>query len=105
MNPRNTQILEAVRGGASYDETAAKLGVTRNVVAGVCYRAGIGIGTGGFCGRKGEKNPSAKLNSSDVIEIRRRYKFGNGNQLASEFGVTLRSILNVAHGDTWKHLT
>ena len=47
-NPdRNARIVAMVEGGASYTDTAAAMGVTRNVVAGACFRAGLDIGREG----------------------------------------------------------
>lgn len=41
---RNEKILSGVRSGETYDQVAARLGVTRNVVAGVCKRADLRTG-------------------------------------------------------------
>ena len=41
---RNAQILKAVESGMSYDKAAEELGTTRNVVSGVCRRAGLKTG-------------------------------------------------------------
>lgn len=44
---RNARIVAMVEGGASYTDTAAAMGITRNVVAGACFRAGLDIGREG----------------------------------------------------------
>jgi hypothetical protein len=41
---RNARIVRMVEGGQTYTDTAAAMGVTRNVVAGVCSRAGCVVG-------------------------------------------------------------
>lgn len=40
---RNAAILDAIGRGSSYGEVAQALGLKRNVVAGVCKRAGVKI--------------------------------------------------------------
>ena len=42
---RNQKILAFVASGGTYDEAAAQFNVTRCVVAGVCRRAGLKVGT------------------------------------------------------------
>lgn len=44
MSDRNEQIIAAVKSGMTYDEAAAEFKVTRNVVAGICHRAGVKVG-------------------------------------------------------------
>ena len=47
MSDRNREIVRQRAAGKTYDAIAAKLGLTRNTVAGVCARAGrIGNRTG-----------------------------------------------------------
>jgi len=41
---RNQKILDFVANGGTYDEAAAMFNVTRNVVGGICYRAGLKVG-------------------------------------------------------------
>lgn len=49
---RNSRMLSWVKAGATYKETANLFGVTRNVVAGVCMRAGLKVGSGEENGRR-----------------------------------------------------
>ncbi len=52
----------------------------------------------------GEKNGSAKLTTSNVNEIRIRFKRegrGSGTRLAKEFGVCESTISNIVHGKRW----
>lgn len=41
---RNERIVNAVRDGLTYRQAAEMFGVTRNVVAGACKRAGLKVG-------------------------------------------------------------
>lgn len=54
---------------------------------------------------KGEKNKQAKLNSSQVIEIRNRWKNNESPTfLAKEFNVSVSNIQDIVRYRTWKHL-
>jgi hypothetical protein len=52
----------------------------------------------------GTRHPGAKLTEADVLEIRRRYRLGNGKVLGKEFGVTYKMIHLIVRGLNWKHL-
>lgn len=54
----------------------------------------------------GEGLPQHKLNTKQVIEIRRRYALGDVTQtaLAKEFGVSRRAIGFIVTGQRWAHL-
>lgn len=54
----------------------------------------------------GEKNAQAKLNETQVIEIKEKYNSGNytQRQLADEYDMGRTSIRRILDGDTWKHL-
>jgi hypothetical protein len=55
---------------------------------------------------KGSKNPFAKLNTKQVIEIRKRVAAGEPHKLLAEyFGVAVDHIAAVAHHRAWKHVT
>lgn len=50
----------------------------------------------------GEKNPSAKLRTIDVIEARRLVKAGHSLRVVAEkFGVTKQAIWRIKKGQTW----
>lgn len=55
---------------------------------------------------RGEDHHQAKLNDESVVWIRTAYAKGGTslNQLAREFGVSKRSILNIVHRRVWKHI-
>jgi len=53
---------------------------------------------------KGELSPRAKLTVSQVKEIRKRYKWGNGKLLAAEFGVAHQTISEIITRRNWKHI-
>lgn len=56
-------------------------------------------------GRKGGENPSAKLNSHSVIEIRRKHAAGiKMKDLVSEYKVHRSTILCIIKRKTWKHI-
>ena len=54
----------------------------------------------------GAKNPSKKLNISDVIEIRYLYSTGgySSRTLGNLFQVTKDTILHIVNRKTWKHI-
>jgi hypothetical protein len=53
----------------------------------------------------GNKHPSARLTSDQVLDIRLRYAKGvSMYALAKEFGCTLPNISNIVHRRTWKHI-
>jgi hypothetical protein len=55
---------------------------------------------------RGERAGPAKLTSSQVMEIRRRYRSGGVYQhdLAREYGVAKHTIQAICSGATWAHL-
>ena len=56
-------------------------------------------------GPKGETHHSAKLTAKDVREIRRRsHAFGEGIELAMEFGVSNCTISKIVLRRTWKSI-
>lgn len=53
----------------------------------------------------GEGHPSAKLNDSKVIEVRRLYAAGRSvRSLAKEYGLSWKAIGRIVKGTAWKHL-
>lgn len=54
--------------------------------------------------RAGEKCPSHKLRTADVVEIRRLYdlKLATHQKLADQFGVTRSNISYILSGRTWR---
>jgi hypothetical protein len=53
---------------------------------------------------RGEDNPCARLTEQQVIEIRHRYRRGNGLQLAREYGVSGAAISLIVNGKMWAHV-
>lgn len=53
---------------------------------------------------KGEKCHMAVLAASQVNEIRKRYKRGNGRALAREYGVHFGTISAIVVRKSWRHL-
>lgn len=56
--------------------------------------------------RRGENNPIAKLTEAGVLDIRRRYWFGNEQQrdLALEYGICQPTVGKIVSGKTWAHV-
>jgi len=54
---------------------------------------------------RGESNPNAKLNPSQVLEIRRLHGAGcNKVKLAKQFGIGVSGIKKICYRITWKHI-
>lgn len=56
--------------------------------------------------QRGEKNTSAKLTAGQVIEIRKAWadRSASLSTLARQYGVSDRTIQDICHRRTWKHL-
>ena len=53
---------------------------------------------------KGEDHGEAKLTTAAVLDIRQRYKRGNGTLLAEEYGVSPSLVSLVVRHKAWTHL-
>lgn len=54
----------------------------------------------------GERVPSHKLTDSQVLEIREKYRRGlSSRDLSAEYGVAHTTILKIARGQKWKHIS
>jgi hypothetical protein len=58
----------------------------------------------GLMNKKGEKHNRAKLNGSEVLEIRRLYKYGESTKLAKEYNISKSTVLGIVNNKAWKHL-
>ena len=56
---------------------------------------------------RGARHSGSKLTEEAVIEIRRLYFEENHTmtQLAEAYGVSAKTVANVLHGVTWRHVT
>lgn len=56
--------------------------------------------------KRGEQKPNAKFTDAEIVEIRRRYRAGEGTyvSLAIKHNVTLSNMGKILTGETWKHL-
>lgn len=55
--------------------------------------------------KQGEKSPTAKLTTAEVLEIRQRFKQGTRIcALATEYDVTWSNIQSIVLGKSWRHL-
>lgn len=96
-------------------DIARALGVTRNIVIGVCYRAGLSDWEAGKAMTRplrGEACFLAKLTEAQVREIRaayqpgvNRYVRGNCKELAAKYGIHPRHLWTVATKNGWAHVT
>jgi hypothetical protein len=57
------KATKLVKSGKTYSEAAERLGLTRNSVAGACYRAGVRVGYGGERREKFSERVAAGLRS------------------------------------------
>lgn len=54
----------------------------------------------------GERSGSHKLTESQVLEVREKYRSGiSSRDIAAEYGVTHTTILKIARGQRWKHVS
>jgi hypothetical protein len=60
------------------------------------------LGVGTTLNQRGEKNPSAKLTATEVVQIRQRRADGEQlKSLAKAFGVSFQAISKIARFDRW----
>ena len=53
----------------------------------------------------GEKNPMAKLTTTQAIEVKRRIANGESDgEIAIDFPITARGVKNIRNGYTWRHI-
>jgi hypothetical protein len=54
----------------------------------------------------GEENGKSKLTTSQVIEIKKKFKQNSQSKrsIAREFGISPSAIFCIAWGQTWKHV-
>ncbi len=129
----NTDLISKVlslRGEMSFGLIAKKLGVSRNVVAGICFRvdwphssrvrspnarSGNKSGTGRrpprqYANRtlphpRGETHIQSILKNKDVKAIRAApRKMGLIGELAEKFGVSYWTIRDIRYGRNWRHV-
>lgn len=55
--------------------------------------------------RRGDKSPSAKLTTADVVEILQMKGKISARQLGFKYNVERKAVLRIWSGETWKHLT
>lgn len=106
---RNRRIVEMRKSGLLPREIARRLGVTKNVVIGVTNRAGLAVpGLQYACAAKGEQHAKARLTEEAVRMIRERYvprsRTDGCRAIATELGVSHRSVWMVLQGRTWGHV-
>lgn len=54
---------------------------------------------------RGENHPKAKLNNSQVLEIRKLYEAGfSTNLIARNFGISKWNVVEIGERKTWTHI-
>jgi hypothetical protein len=100
---RNKEIIRRRRKGEMPRQIAKAMGISRNVVIGVCFRADLSAPANQKEGcLRGEDTPTSKLTAEKVRIIRASRE--SLSKLAARFGVRAETIGNVVRGKTWKHV-
>lgn len=100
---RNAAIVALRDARKQPHEIAALMGISRNIVIGVCYRAGRSKATNQL---RGERMPGAVLTDEKVRSARDRY-WNNGETIAAiarDLGASSGAISSAIHGHSWKHV-
>jgi hypothetical protein len=114
-NPHKDRIIELRKSGASPAAIRAKLGLSRGVVCGVLFRAGLTDPTtdkSWDTPRPRARGPqnihNATVSEDTVRAIRAEYlpfhPTRGGSALAKRFGVATRNVYRIAAGETWAHV-
>jgi len=98
---RNAEIIRRRRAGALPRDIAKIMNLSRNVVIGVCHRAGLSDAKAAAMLR-GEECSWAKLTPERVRRIRTESK--TDAVWAAEFGVCEETIREARHRRTWAHV-
>lgn len=112
---RNNEIIRRRKAGEWPRAIARDMGLSHNVVIGVCNRAGLCDFDAGRAMNlpainqvRGERAHCAKLTADQIAAIRARYVYRsrvNGSPaLAERYGVTQQTIIAIVTGQTWRHL-
>lgn len=105
---RNAEIVRLRKAGLWPTQIARQLGLTRNAVIGVLFRAGLSDPDHNpiASALRGAHHPRAKLTEAQIDDIRRRLKRGELQRvIAYRFGVSQHAISDIARGKTWSHVT
>jgi Mor family transcriptional regulator len=108
---RNAEIIRRRQAGELPHQITRAMGVSRNVVAGVLDRAGLGNLDPDAKSKamqlrspKGEAHGRSRLTEADVREIRREYQRGRGPELAKRYGLSNNHLCAIARGLGWNHV-
>ncbi|MFF4900438.1 hypothetical protein [Streptomyces sp. NPDC001068] len=110
LTAKQVARIRELAGTMTQDALAAEFGVSRQAIAHVLHGRTWGGAQGPVpkASARGERITVAKLTEADARSIRRRYvrgsrwhNRGNRAQLATEYGVSERTIMDVVRGDTW----
>lgn len=114
-NPeRNAEIVRRRQAGEWPTEIAKAMGLSRNAVIGVCYRAGLSspdTDTTIACRLmtpRGEAAPNVILTESEVRAIRQEYAPWSGDNgaaaLARRYGVAPSTVQGIVYRRSWRHV-
>jgi len=105
----DSKVLQIISSTGTHREIARKFNVTKTTV-GCIKRRQIWTHLGGEppkpCAQIGENAANVKLQSKQVLEIRRRFANGERNKTAigREFGVLDTTIHNIVTRKSWTHI-
>lgn len=101
-------ILHLRSSGVTIRELAARFGVHKTTISGIClkiirrHRDGCRVSTGI---PQGSRNPISKLSEKDINPIRQLLLAGVARkEIGSRFGVSHGAIDAIASGRTWRHV-
>jgi transposase len=105
---RNAEIIRRRKAGEWPRAIAKDMGLSHNVVIGVCNRAGLcdaGWGRTATRPARGEAHGSAKLTNAQVQAIRAECILGHRGfgcrALAKRYSVSSSTIRDIVNGVTW----
>ena len=105
---RNAEIIHRRNAGEWPRAIARSMGLTHNVVIGVCNRAGLSSALGYQECIRGEAVGGAKLTPDAVREIRSAYRPYDRKcsqyVLADRFGVSQAQVSEIVHRRSWAHI-
>ena len=100
---RNAEIIRRRKAGEYPRQIAKAMGLTRNVVIGVCHRAGLQAPDGQrTMAPRGEEVANSKLTEAEVRAIRASSE--HYAVLAQRYGIGAEYMRQLKNGHNWKHV-
>jgi hypothetical protein len=97
-NKRNNRVIEAEGKALTITEWARELGCSH---AAILYRIRKGMSAQDAVTTPIPKRPNSKLNEGDALFILQNYPTMTAHALATNLGVSKKTVLNVLHGKTF----